>query len=273
MGIEAKHASTCIPCTFLHWSTTWPILPIVWWTGMHAPQCVHVTLHSSPFQRWPCLLLDPPIEQLDRHPPSATRCWGGPGFLPDTYVAWSPFQLQHGIDSCGDLRGSGGFVSGEMRCSSNSYALIEIRVVKYKLYESSSLSRGYLVGRHHPELSAHQLTLPSWFLRVCAMLFGCHDCDQYGWTLSTPWVSRNLANPSLKTVTRNIAPSLKRGASGCDTNWVHYIIIWTCVSTWACLLLWMNTPCHRVGGNADTMGLTTVRHNFMALTVRTTKPV
>ena len=26
-----------------------PMLPSVWWTGMHAPQCVDVTLHSSPF--------------------------------------------------------------------------------------------------------------------------------------------------------------------------------------------------------------------------------
>ena len=50
-----------------------------------------------------------------------------------------------------------------------------------------------------------------------------HDCDQYG--LSTPWVSGNLANPSLKTVTRNIVPSLKRGSSGCDTNLVNYSII------------------------------------------------
>ena len=49
------------------------------------------------------LVSDPPIKQLDRHPQSATRCRGGPGFLPDTQVVWAPFQLQQGIDSFGDL--------------------------------------------------------------------------------------------------------------------------------------------------------------------------
>ena len=63
----------------------------------------------------------------------------------------------------------------------------------------------------------------SHFVMAQSMKPSSHDCDQYG--LSTPWVSGNLANPSLKTVTRNIVPSLKRGSSGCDTNLVHYSII------------------------------------------------
>ena len=37
--------------------------------------------------------------------------------------------------------------------------------------KSMLLSNVNCVNR--PALSAHQLTLPSWFLRVCAMLFRC----------------------------------------------------------------------------------------------------
>ena len=47
------------------------------------------------------LVLDPPIEQLDRHPPSASRCKCCPGVLPHTQVDCAPVQLQQGFDSFG----------------------------------------------------------------------------------------------------------------------------------------------------------------------------
>ena len=50
------------------------------------------------------LVLDPPIELLGSHPPSATQCLGSPEVLLATpRVAWAPCQIQPGIEYFGDL--------------------------------------------------------------------------------------------------------------------------------------------------------------------------
>ena len=130
-----------------------------------------------------------------------------------------------------------------------------------------------LTGHHHPPQGSHPLSaMPrgwiccsSFFVMPQRMIPSSQDCDLYGLTLSTPWISRDFLNAFLKIVTQNMAPFLGRYQSRHEWHQLrHYSVTWTCVSTWTCLLLWMNTSCE-VGVHADPVVLKMVCHHVSAL--------
>ena len=60
----------------------------------------------------------------------------------------------------------------------------------------------------------------SFYVMPQGMIPSSRDCDLYGLTLSTPWVSRDFLNALIKIVTKNVAPFLGRCSSRHDINCV-----------------------------------------------------
>ena len=83
-----------------------------------------------------------------------------------------------------------------------------------------------LTDHHHPPQGSHPLSaMPcggiccsSLYVMPQRMILSSQDCDLYGLTLSTPWVSSDFLNAFLKIVIKNMAPFLGRCSSRNDIN-------------------------------------------------------